>query len=68
MHKKKAKKKEVVERKEPKTKSTCLLGNAAYDFAKQMGLPVYAIVFRKYNGKTARSNMTLGALRKDWGV
>ena len=49
-----------------KPNSNWRLGRAAKWFAKRLGLPRRAVVFRLPNGRRARTDKTLGALRGDW--
>ena len=46
--------------------STWRLGRAAKWWAQTLGLPNGAVVFRNPDGRQARSDKTLGALRQDW--
>lgn len=44
------------------------LRGASRWWARAVGLPDEAVVFLNPDGSRARSDKTLGALRKDWGV
>jgi hypothetical protein len=51
-----------------KPNSTWRLRGASRWWAQALGLPDEAVVFLNPDGTQARSDKTLRALRKDWGV
>lgn len=50
-----------------KPNSTWRLRGAARWWCQALGLPDGAVIFLNPDGSKARSDKTLGALRKDWG-